>query len=127
MINKIDNLNIIKEFSEYFVFDDPFLRCYGYYINEKLISFISFSILYDRAELNYIWTNSKYRKNGIATQLIEKMLKECSNVSNVTLEVDINNIEAINLYNKFGFVEVTKRHNYYNNGHDALLMMKEMN
>ena len=44
-------------------------------------------------------------------------------VKNITLEVNINNKNAILLYNSLGFKEATKRKGYYN-GEDALLMLK---
>lgn len=42
----------------------------------------------------------------------------------ITLEVRENNTAAIHLYEKNGFMEVTKRKGYYSNGEDAYLMIK---
>ena len=53
------------------------------------------------------------------------MLSNLSNVINITLEVNINNIGAINLYLKNGFKVVSKREKYYD-GTDAYLMLKEV-
>lgn len=126
MITKITDFKLLELFSKYIYINDPFLNCYGYYIGDDLVSIILFSIQYDRAELNYIWTDEKYRNQGIATKLINKMFCDCRDLNNITLEVDIKNIEAINLYRKFGFIDISIRKRYYENGNDALLMMKEM-
>ena len=100
-----------------------FLPCFN---SSLLIAFIVFSIQYDRAELNYLWTSIEYRNKGYASLLMKKMLELCGNLTNITLEVDVENTYAINLYILFGFKEVAIRKHYYNNGNDALLMMKEM-
>lgn len=126
MIIKIDDIEILKKFSQFIVLDDPFLECYGYYLENDLVSFISFSIQYDRAELNYIWTSDNFRNKGYASELLNFMVEKCLGLTNITLEVDVNNKNAINLYKKYGFIDVSTRKKYYSNGNDALLMMKEM-
>jgi len=126
MIIKIDDIKLLEKFSNYIIMDDPFLNCYGYYVENKLVSFITFSIQYDRAELNYIWTDSNSRKKGYASKLLNFMFEKCYNLINITLEVNVNNKSAINLYRKYGFNIVGIRKRYYSNGDDAALMMKEM-
>ena len=54
---------------------------------------------------------------------MDKMFSE--NVSNITLEVRKSNIDAIGLYEKYGFKVVSVRDNYYGS-EDAFLMMREM-
>ena len=115
MIKKINNLDDIIEFSDKFIADDPFINAYGYYRGGILIAFIVFSIQYDRAELNYVWTSIEYRNKGYASLLMKKMLELCGNLINITLEVDVENTSAINLYILFGFKEVAIRKHYYNN------------
>ena len=46
-------------------------------------------------------------------------------VINITLEVRVSNIRAINLYKKFGFREVALRKYYYGD-EDAILMEKQV-
>ena len=56
------------------------------------------------------------------------MLEELINLAkerklkDITLEVNVNNIPAINLYKKYNFKEVGLRKNYYNNSEDAIIM-----
>ena len=44
----------------------------------------------------------------------------------VTLEVNVHNEIAINLYKKYNFIEVGRRKKYYNNIDDAIIMTKEI-
>ena len=48
------------------------------------------------------------------------------NMKSITLEVNVNNNIAINLYKKYGFKEVGIRPKYYNNTDDAIIMTKEI-
>jgi len=63
---------------------------------------------------------------GIASKLMLHMIEdgEKNNIKNVTLEVNVNNKEAIALYKKYGFVICATRQGYYN-GEDGYLMIRE--
>ncbi len=116
--------NNIKEFNiEYLKKENPFLKNYVYIENNEPIGLISYSLIYDRIELEYIWTSFEHRKKGIASKLMDKMLEENSN--NITLEVRTTNESAINLYKKYNFKIASTRKNYYGN-EDAYLMIREM-
>ena len=126
----IENLN---EMLSYFnviltkeeMIDNPFVRYYAYCSNNEFIGFISYSVMYERAELNYIYVKPDYRGTEVASLLIEDMFCKCHDcgVKSITLEVRESNIAAISLYNKFGFETISKRANYYHN-EDGLLMEK---
>ena len=96
----------------------------GYFISDKLVSFICYSVYFERAEINYIYVKDDYRRFGIASKLMKYMIQKCSNLENITLEVRESNYSAINLYKKFGFSECTIRKNYYGS-EDAILMIKK--
>jgi ribosomal protein S18 acetylase RimI-like enzyme len=55
--------------------------------------------------------------------MIEDLIK--NNVISVSLEVNVENISAINLYKKFAFEKATIRKNYYGNK-DAVLMIRKL-
>ena len=95
----------------------------NYLKNDIPVGLISYSLIYDRIELEYIWVKSDFRGMGIASKLMDKMLSE--DVSNVTLEVCVTNEKALNLYKKYSFKVVSIRKNYYGND-DAYLMIREM-
>ena len=56
--------------------------------------------------------------------MLEELIKIAKErkLKDITLEVNINNISAINLYKKYDFKEVGLRKKYYNNCDDALIM-----
>lgn len=104
-------------FSKYFIYEEK----------NNIIGFINYSDLYDRFELNYIYVKEEYRNKGIASKLMDKMLKigNDKSIDNITLEVNINNESAIGLYKKYKFIERTTRKGYYN-GVDGILMERMM-
>ena len=122
-IKEKDNLN--KLFG-YKISDNPFEKCFKYEINNKLVGIIDFSDIYNRLELNYIWISPSYRGKKYSHYLMEYMIEYAKNkqITNITLEVSINNKIAINLYQKYGFKKASTRKNYYN-GIDALLMIRK--
>lgn len=105
--------------------DNPFIHYLAYMVDGEMVGFISYSILYERAELNYIFVKSEYRGSKVGTLLLENMFEKCNavNVKNITLEVRESNIAAIKLYELKGFETVAKRANYYQS-EDGLLMEK---
>ena len=129
IINYIDNYyeylsNNIKEFNiDYLKKENPFLKNYIFLKNNEPIGLISYSLIYDRIELEYIWVHIEHRKKGIASKLMDIMIDE--DVKNITLEVNVNNKGAIKLYEKYGFKIVSVREKYYGND-DAYLMIREM-
>ena len=115
--------NIIEFNVDYLKNDNPFLKNFVYLLDNNPIGLISYSLIYDRIELEYIWVSIYYRKKGIASKMMEKMFQE--DVNNITLEVRTSNEGAINLYKKNSFKIVSIRKNYYGND-DAYLMIREM-
>lgn len=126
MIKEIENYEILNINFDYKVSNDnPFVTLIGYYIDDNIVGFIDYSLIYDKIEINYIFVDEKYRKKGIAFKLFNYLFNEYSDIKNITLEVRKDNYAAINLYHKLGFIDVAIRNNYYN-GIDGILMVKEM-
>ena len=129
IINYTDNYyeylsNNIKEFNiAYLKKENPFLKNYIFLKNNEPIGLISYSLIYDRIELEYIWVHIEHRKKGIASKLMDMMIND--DVKNITLEVNVKNQDAIKLYEKYGFKIVSVREKYYGND-DAYLMIREM-
>ena len=115
-----------KYFPKYTTTYDPFEKIF-IYEKKELIGVISISIIYERAEINYIVVDEENRRNKIGTKLLEYALNYMKNkkISIISLEVNTNNVPAIKLYEKYGFKIKTVRKNYY--GHDdGYLMTKEL-
>jgi len=71
-------------------------------------------------ELHRIAVLPQYRSKGLALSLLERFLEKCGN--EVFLEVASRNSHAVRLYEKCGFVEITRRRGYY--GDDDCLVMR---
>lgn len=106
---------------------DPFSHLYVYEYEKNIVGFVNYSIIYDRAEINYIYINEKYRGKHFASELMEFLIVDAidNGCLNITLEVSEKNEPGIKLYKKFGFIEKATRKNYYKDS-DAILMMKEL-
>lgn len=95
------------------------------YEEEKIKGVMVYQYLYDRIEIDYIVVDKNYRKNGIATKLLNYLENKYTKINNITLEVKESNNIAINFYLKNGFKKVTKRKNYYKD-EDGILMIKNL-
>lgn len=86
-------------------------------------------ISFDEADITNVAVSGEYRKQGLATQLLERLLDFlCErNVNTVFLEVRCGNIAARSLYTKLGFAESGIRKKYYHNPvEDAVIMTNEL-
>ncbi len=115
--NKIKNDFEQNIFSKYFIYMEK----------SNIIGFINYYDMYERFELSYIEVKEEYRNQKIGSKLIEHLIEiaQSKDVDNITLEVNINNIYAIKLYEKYGFKKVAIRKGYYD-GIDGYLMERKM-
>jgi len=115
-----------KYFHGYQISNDPFEKV-AVYSDKNIIGIISYSIIYERGEINYIVTLPGKRKKGIGGELLEYAINDMTNsgCTSISLEVESANQDAINLYLKHGFIKQGIRPNYYE-GKDAYLMIKEV-
>lgn len=98
--------------------------CYlGYFLDESLVGYLEYVILYERAELCQIFVLEEFRNRKIGFILMNSLVDICKKFScyNITLEVNVNNTFAIALYERVGFVKRTLRKGYYR-GVDGFLM-----
>ena len=81
----------------------------------------------DEGHITNIVTKKEKRGNKIATKMLEELIQiaQNKNLKCVTLEVNVHNDIAIELYKKYNFKEVGRRTKYYNNTDDALIMTLE--
>ena len=133
MLIKVDKIEKVKDLSRNqslisikTIENDLKVNPFGYYLleveNDKIIGFLYYSDIYDRAEINQLEVEVSHRNCGKATKLLKKMLELVE--KSITLEVKKDNIPAINLYKKFGFKEKAIRKGYYH-GVDGILMERE--
>lgn len=92
----------------------------------KVVGFIGVWIIAGHGDITNIGVHPDYRRNNIASNLLNSLLQLCIdlNCTLLNLEVRRSNLVAQNLYNKFNFKEIGVRKNYYGNNEDAILMQK---
>ena len=95
---------------------------------EKTLGFITYSVSLDSSDLNDIFVVPEYRKQGIGEKLISAYFQSIisKGVVKSLLEVRKSNQTAINLYNKVGYKQISKREKYYDDGETALVLLKEL-
>jgi Acetyltransferases len=105
----------------------PFSNVFVYEKDRNIVGFICYSIIYERAEIEYIYVDETYRRQNIAQELMDLCIEDVvqRGCENITLEVNDKNVKGLSLYEKYGFAQVAKRPNYYR-GTDGVLMMKEL-
>ena len=85
----------------------------------------------DECHITNLAVHEDFRRMGIATKLIDEILKLCKEHQTQTaiLEVRVNNFIAQSLYSKYGFKPEIIRKGYYKNPdntrEDAIVMIKE--
>lgn len=100
---------------------------YGNYLllieEDKIIGYIYYSDIYERAEINQFEVKPTHRNCGKGNELLKYLIEKLQ--KNITLEVKQTNASAIHLYEKNGFKKVAIRKGYYN-GIDGILMERTM-
>jgi ribosomal-protein-alanine N-acetyltransferase len=83
-------------------------------------------MIIDEFQIDNIAVADRYRKKGIATELLSTAIGIAKKKGMVTaiLEVRASNSSALKLYERCGFIITGRRKNYYQNpSDDALLML----
>lgn len=101
----------ILSYKKYFLLDD--------------FGLLGITCLYDRIELDYIYIEKNKRNKNYATWLMKHLIKYSDKYKykSISLEVNITNVNAIKLYEKFGFRVAKTIKKYYKN-QDAYLMVR---
>jgi ribosomal-protein-alanine N-acetyltransferase len=98
-------------------------------LEDEVVGYTFLWHLDDQLEIANIAVSPEHRKEGIGERLMRSVLKEAEdrNCRSIILTVRESNIAAINLYTKFGFVEIGRRKRYYRLPiEDALTMIKTL-
>lgn len=79
----------------------------------------------EEAHITLLGIHPQYQRQGLGMLLLHNLLQDAVNrgLARATLEVQVTNQPAINLYQKLGFKVAGKRQNYYpKTGEDALIL-----
>lgn len=93
-------------------------------IDTEIVGFAGIWKSIDDIHITDIVVKKDFRKNGIGSLLLQKLITLTKELKfhELTLEVNSNNEIAKKLYLKFGFKELGVRKKYYNNTDDAIIM-----
>lgn len=96
-------------------FEEETSKFYVCIEEDVIIGYICFSVIVDEGYILNIATLPEYRNKGAASMLMNKVITDSkkNDLSFISLEVRESNSNAISLYNKFGFIKVFVRKNYY--------------
>ena len=100
--------------------------------DDRVIGFAMCWFIMDECHIGNVVVHPDYRKQGIASKLLDELLKGCKEhgTNYLLLEVRASNENAQNLYKKYGFEELVVRKKYYKNPdgtyEDAIIMDKDL-
>lgn len=121
-LGKMVNKNFEKVYNLDQMFEEKYNVIYVAEEDGKMVGLLIAIVLYETCEILNVVVLEEYRRKKIATNLIDTLISEFINTINtVTLEVAVDNENAIKLYKKFGLEIINTRKNYYDNT-DAYLM-----
>ena len=126
LFNKIGfqvNNNFSNLFDLEYVINSNNEDVFGYYVNDILVGFIHVLHSFECLEIINVVVDTEYRNKGIATKLIDYVMNYYEGLEYLLLEVNENNVSAINLYKKLNFEVINIRKKYYGND-DALIMKR---
>ena len=85
------------------------------YFNNLLVGYIIAKISVPETHILNLTINENFRKKGLGKSLIQLIINDSRirGAEDIILEVRVNNINAIALYEKLDFKKVGKRKNYY--------------
>jgi len=95
--------------------------------NNNTVGYVSMRHIIDEGHINNIAVAKDYRNRGIASLLMETLLKEADRrkIIGTTLEVRVSNYAAVSLYDKYGFIIEGYRKYYYSSPtEDAAIMWR---
>ena len=96
---------------------------YNYMQDELVLGYLEIRLVDGVVEIMNLFVSEDARWQGIATALMNEMIEK-EDFNRIMLEVNENNNEAIKLYTKLGFKEISFRERYYDE--DTALIMEKV-
>lgn len=125
-IHELDSKMFSDSLGYNFIYNDLLNNKMAYYfvyeIDNNIVGYINCWISYNTEILNFC-VEKEYQGKGIGNLLYSEVEK--NSIGIISLEVRESNLNAIKFYKNRGFKEVAVRKNYYSNGENAILMIKE--
>lgn len=96
---------------------------YNYKDGDLIKGYLEIRLVDGVIDIMNLFVGEEFRKQGIATALMEEMFEK-EDYNRIMLEVNENNVEALKLYSKLGFKEISLRDRYY--GEDTAIIMEKV-
>ena len=97
-------------------------------IEGQLIAYAGIFYVADVADIHTLTVVADQRRKGIGRELLKRLIDwaRVKKAQAIMLEMRLGNDAARPLYESFGFIEISKRENYYGPGLTAVVMHKEL-
>lgn len=95
----------------------------------KIVGYLGMQITLDGGFITNVAVDTEFRRQGIASKLIEALTHFCESqsIATISLEVRRSNLPSQQLYLKLGFINVGVRKNFYRDPkEDAIIMTKQV-
>jgi ribosomal-protein-alanine N-acetyltransferase len=102
------------------MFNNKDYQIFGAYNDDILCGYLIVHIG-DKIDIEKIFVDKNFRKQGIGTMLIKHIINSFSN-KKIILEVNENNTIAISFYKALGFKLLTTRKDYYGVNENAIIL-----
>ena len=129
-IKEIEDESFLNPFKEndllYEIEENPVSEFDVLVVDDEIVAYLDYWITFDSATIDKIAVKKNKRNQGFAWFLLKNAIENLKkqNVEFFTLEVRKSNLPALNLYEKNGFQKVTIKEKYYEDGEDAIYMVK---
>lgn len=129
-IKEIEDESFLNPFKEndllYEIEENPVSEFDVLVVDDEIVAYLDYWITFDSATIDKIAVKKNKRNQGFAWFLLKNAIENLKkqNVEFFTLEVRKSNLPALNLYEKYGFQKVTIKEKYYEDGEDAIYMVK---
>lgn len=129
---KLENLCFQHPWKEsdilYELEENPVSNLWVIDFNGQIIGFSDHWITFDSATLCQIAVDPTFRRKHFGSELLKEILDDCyaKKVTFITLEVRVSNEKARAFYIKNGFKEEVVKPHYYDNGEDAIYMIRKV-
>lgn len=107
---------------------NPYAKVYVLQEQDSIIGVLDFWITFETAQLANIAIAENRQRKGLGSKLMDEMLRVCNEkmCDTISLEVHVDNQQAILFYEHYGFIKASIRKGYYEDGCDAHLMIKPL-
>ncbi len=123
---ELDKVCFAVPWSENLCLEEDQSRIARYFLaveGDKIIGYSGIWLVADEGQITNIAVLPEFRKKGVASRLLERLIEEAADAKRIVLEVRESNCAAIALYEKFGFKNAGMRKNFYREPTENAIIM----